>query len=99
MMVITRLGLIHAIQLKTPLLKRIQVELELILKKPKEPSLESVSNAWVSLRDTLTHMSSMMVTNKTGLTNAMMLKIHGPRRIQVELELTRMKRLEALSQV
>jgi hypothetical protein len=42
---------------------------------------------------------SMMVTNKTGLTNAMKLKIHGPRRTQVVLVLTRMRRLAVLSQV
>jgi len=98
MMVIIRPGLTHVTQLKIPLLKRIQVVLEPIMKRPKEPSQVLVLNAWASLRDTLTLMFSMMATNRTGLTNAMEHKIHGPKRTQAELELMKTN-IRDLSQV
>jgi hypothetical protein len=98
MMVTTKLGLTHVTQLKIPLLKRIQVVLEPIVKRPKEPSQVLVLNAWASLKDTLTLMFSMMATNRTGLTNAMVHKIHGPKRTQAELELMKTN-IRDLSQV
>jgi hypothetical protein len=85
MMVTIKPGLTHVIQLKTPLLKRTQVVLELIIRKLREPSQVLVLNAWALLRDTLTLMFSMMVTNRIGLTNATLLRILLPRKIQVEL--------------
>jgi len=99
MMVTAKLGLTIVTQLKTLLLRRIQVVLELIIKRPKERSQVLVLNAWVLLRDILTLMFSMMATNRTGLTNAMVHKIHGPKRTQAELELTKMRRLVVPSQV
>jgi len=98
MMATIKLGLTHVIQLKTLLLKRIQAVLELITKKPKELSQVLVLNAWALLRDILTLMFNMMVINKTGLINVMLLKIHGLKRTQVELELGMVQRLMALSQ-
>jgi len=98
MMVIIRPGLTHVTQLKILLLKRIQVVLEPIMKRPKELSQVLVLNAWASLKDTLTLMFSMMATNRTGLTNAMVLKIHGPKRTQAELELMKTN-IRDLSQV
>ena len=99
MMVTARLGLTIVTQLKTLLLRRIQVVLELTIRELEEPSQVLVLIAKVSLRDTLTLMFSMMVTNRTGLTNAMVHKIHGPKRTQAELELTKMRRLVVPSQV
>jgi hypothetical protein len=98
-LVIPKLGLTHVTQHKTLLLKRIQVELELITKKPKELSQVLVLNAWALLRDILTLMFNMMVINKTGLINVMLLKIHGLKRTQVELVLGMVQRLMVLSQV
>jgi hypothetical protein len=54
MMATIKLGLTHVIQLKTLLLKRIQMELVLITDlRQKVPSQELESNAWVSHRRSL----------------------------------------------
>ena len=98
MMVTAKLGLTIVTQLKTLLLRRIQVVLELTIREPEEPSQVLVLIAKVSLRDTLTPMFSMMETNRTGLTNAMVHKIHGLKRTQVELELMKTN-IKDLSQV
>jgi len=84
-MVILKLGLTHATQLKTPLPKRIQAVLELTVKALVVLSQVLVLIAWALLRDTLTLMFNMMVINKTGLINVMLHKIHGLKRTQVEL--------------
>lgn len=98
MMVTPKLGLTHVTQLKIPLLKRIQVVLELMIRVLEALSQVLVLNAWASLKDTLTLMFSMMATNRTGLTNATHLRTLLPKRTQVELVLTRMRRLVVPSQ-
>jgi hypothetical protein len=92
-MVIPKLGLSHATQLRIPLLRRIQVVLV------KAISQVSVSNAWDSLRENQQDLLlSTMVIPKIGLPSAIQLKIPLPRRTQVALELILMKRKEDLSQ-
>jgi len=98
MMVTTKLGLTCAIQLRTLLLRRIQAVQELGIRELKELSQVSVLNAWALLKDTHTHMYSMMVTAKLGLISAIQHRTHGLRRIQVVQVLMKMKRKD-LSQV
>ena len=92
MMAIVRLGLTIALQVEIHLNRQMVVlELEvltLVLELSAKASIRRSHIAWLS----------MMETNKTGLKNVMPLKIHGHRRTQVELVLTRMRRLVVLSQ-
>jgi hypothetical protein len=75
--------------LKILLHRKIQVVPELITKKLRELSQESVLNAKVLHRKKHILMFSMMVTNKTGLITAMQpnILIHGLRKILVAQEL------------
>jgi len=97
-MVIPKIGLPSAIQLKIPLPRRTQVALELILMKRKEDlSQELELIAKVLPKENLLH--SIMVTLRLGLSHAMHLKTPLLRKIQAELELIMDQRLRDLSQV
>ena len=97
-MVIPKIGLPSAIQLKIPLPRRTQVALELILMKRKEDlSQELELIAKVLPKENLLH--SIMVTLRSGLSHAMHLKTPLLRKIQAELELIMDQRLRDLSQV
>jgi len=92
MMVIIRPGLTHVIQLKTLLLRRIQVVLELIIKRPKEPSQVLVLTVWASLKSRVTALTfHQMLMAMLGLKNVTQLRTQSLKRIQVEQVPTKMK--------
>ena len=94
MMATVRLGLTIALQEEIHLNR----QMEALVLSHQVHTQELESSARASTRRSHIAWLSMMETNRTGLINAMKLKIHGLRRTQVELVLTRMRRLAVLSQ-
>jgi len=99
-MVTLRIGLSHAMHLKTPLLRKIQAELELIMdQRLRDLSQVLELIAWDSLKENLADLLlNTMVIAKIGLRHATQLRIPLLRRIQAVLELIR-KILKDPSQV
>ena len=95
-MVILKTGFQNAIQIKIPLLKRIQVVLVL----SKVLSFMDLSQVLELLaKDSLKRRAPTMVILKTGLTSAIQLKTLLLRRTQVELEPTTVQKQKDPSQV
>jgi hypothetical protein len=97
--VTNRIGLIIAMQPSILIhgLRKIQVAQEPMNRELEEECQVLELNARDSLKRSLIAWHNMMAINRIGLTNVMLLKIHGLRKTQVELVPTRMRRPVALS--
>ena len=92
MMAIVRLGLTIALQEEIHLNRQMAVpELEVLTQVLESSARDSIRRSHIA-------WLSMMETNKTGLINVTQIKTLWLRRTQVELVLTRMRRLVVLSQ-
>ena len=98
MMVIVKLGLISVTQLNQPLLKRIQVELEPMIKNKRAHSQVSVLSAkdLLKLRKMMLH--SHLEATMPGQKNVTQLRTLSPKRTQMVPVLTKMQ-IRDLSQV